>query len=285
MKPMLEYFHQMKQKIDKNKEQMESKNSQIRQLEEKVSKLQLENSSYKSREDSNKSILDELRNMKNIMEQQTNNICERQNKEISQLRAKALSDAQKLNEYEREMRRISNKLQPGGESAEKRSSCLSFGNSSGVHALTLSNDYTLNVLCNSKIAGPGWTVVQQRINGQESFDRNWTTYRNGFGSFEGDFFLGLENIYRLTSEQPHELYIQMGRFDGSSYYARYEKFALTGEDDQYRLAQLGKFTGNTSDLLNYHINRRFSTFDRDNSLADCLKYFAGGWWYKQCAYW
>lgn len=266
---------------------MESKQNQIRQMQEKLMQLQPENQSYKSKEDSNAAVLGELRNLKNLI------TCEEQSREITLLKSQAKSDIEKLNEYETqfriqnetiiEMKKRIEKLKSGDVTTKGKSSCIAFENSSAVQQLFLSNNYTLNVLCNAEIAGSGWTVIQQRLNGAESFDRNWTSYRNGFGSFEGDFFLGLENIYRLTSEQPHELYIHMERFNGSSYYARYNKFALTAENDQYRLYKLGKFSGHTLDLLSYHINSQFSTFDR--SQGNCLKYFTGGWWYKNCAYW
>lgn len=290
MKPLLEYLNEMKQKIVKNDAEMEIKIYQIRQLEQKLMKLQLENSVYKSKEDSNAAVIGELRELKNII------MCEQQSREITLLRAKVESDNQKLNEYEIrfrkqnetiiEMKKKIEKLQIEDVSSKGKTSCIAFGNSSDVHELSLSNNYNLHVLCNSEIVGSGWTVIQQRINGAESFDRNWTSYRNGFGSFDGDFFLGLENIHRLTSEQPHELYIHMERFNGSNYFARYDKFAISGENDQYSLNKLGKFSGHTSDLLNYHINSKFSTFDRINSQgSNCLTYFTGGWWYKNCAYW
>ncbi|KAH8416915.1 hypothetical protein KR222_001059, partial [Zaprionus bogoriensis] len=113
-------------------------------------------------------------------------------------------------------------------------------------------------------AGSGWTVILQRIKGEVDFNRTWIEYREGFGTFDGDFIMGLETIHRLTRDQPHELYIHMERFNGNSFYARYDEFAISGEDDQFRLQLLGKFFGNTDDYLDHHRNMEFSTFDRDN---------------------
>ncbi|KAH8410717.1 hypothetical protein KR222_000243, partial [Zaprionus bogoriensis] len=113
-------------------------------------------------------------------------------------------------------------------------------------------------------AGPGWIVILQRVKGGEEFQRDWTTYRNGFGSFDGDFFFGLEKIYRLTTNQPHELYIHMERLNGSFIHARYDSFAISGEDEQYKLSTLGRFSGNAGDYLAYSRNVKFTTFDRDN---------------------
>ncbi|XP_064551595.1 angiopoietin-related protein 7-like, partial [Drosophila montana] len=121
--------------------------------------------------------------------------------------------------------------------------CTDFADAPGIHKISPDQEGPFDVLCDSAIAGPGWTVIQQRINGKEDFYRNWTTYREGFGFFDGDFFLGLERIHRLTRAQPHELYIHMEGFDGDIEYRRYEQFAITGEEDQYTLITLGKSEG------------------------------------------
>ncbi|KRF85186.1 uncharacterized protein Dvir_GJ25987 [Drosophila virilis] len=84
------------------------------------------------------------------------------------------------------------------------------------------------------------------LDSKEDFYRNWSTYREGFGSLHGDFFLGLEKIHRLTRAQPHELYVHMEGFD-------------------LDLISLGKSEGSaTADRLQYHKHQKFTTFDRDN---------------------
>ncbi|KAH8406651.1 hypothetical protein KR222_001575, partial [Zaprionus bogoriensis] len=113
--------------------------------------------------------------------------------------------------------------------------------------------------CNSH-----WIVIQQRIRGYENFRTDWATYRRGFGTFDGDFFLGLEKIHRLTRDQPQKLHIRMESFNGSSIWVAYDEFAISGEEDQYRLSKLHGFSGNTRDWLEYHKNSKFSTYDRDN---------------------
>lgn len=171
---------------------------------------------------------------------------------------------------------------------EASRSCPFVGDSKSIYIIRIPNFESFSVLCNNKIAGPNWAVIQQRINGEEDFNRNWESYRNGFGSFTGDFFLGLERIHRLTSDQTHELYIHMERFDGTTFFARYDNFRIAGEGDKYRLLSLGSFSGNAvEDRMRYHEYQKFSTNDNDNDefAGNCAQYKKGGWWYKKCFTW
>ncbi|XP_051860815.1 fibrinogen-like protein 1 [Drosophila albomicans] len=162
-------------------------------------------------------------------------------------------------------------------------SCIPFGDSD-VHQLNVSGIGFFDVLCDSQLAGPGWIVIQQRVWGNESFNRDWATYRKGFGSYRSDFFLGLEKIYRITSLQRHELYIHLVAQNGSTYNARYDDFKISDEDNGYKLS-LGKFSGTINeDAMRYAENKKFSTFDRDNDIHDrnCAVVYKSGWWYTNC---
>lgn len=177
---------------------------------------------------------------------------------------------------------------------EKQTSCLTYCNSNDVHNVQIANFKTFPVLCNSKIAGAGWIVIQQRINGGEDFYRNWETYKNGFDVFTGDFFLGLEKVHRLTNDKPHELYIYLesfkeGKYNGYTWFARYDNFRIAGENDKYRLLSLGTYSGNSDkNRMRDCLQRPFSTFDTDNDSYDnynCAKNYKGGWWYHNCYNW
>ncbi|XP_060656879.1 ficolin-1-like [Drosophila nasuta] len=165
------------------------------------------------------------------------------------------------------------------------SSCSPFGDYPGVHEIKVSGVGFFDVLCDSQLDGPGWIVIQQRVGGNESFNRDWATYRKGFGSYRSDFFLGLEKIHRITSLQRHELYIHLVALNGSTYNARYDDFKISDEDSGYKLS-LGKFTGTfPDDAMSQSKNMKFTTFDRDNDEAgdgNCAKWYKSGWWYEYC---
>ena len=72
------------------------------------------------------------------------------------------------------------------------------------------NDGTIHVCCDMETDGGGWIVIQRRItNGTVNFYRNWEDYVNGFGDLDGEFWIGLNNIYQLTNQQEVELQVSL----------------------------------------------------------------------------
>ncbi|XP_053374920.1 microfibril-associated glycoprotein 4-like [Mercenaria mercenaria] len=132
----------------------------------------------------------------------------------------------------------------------------------------------------------GWTVIQRRQDGSEDFYRGWGEYVEGFGNKTGEYWLGLENIHRLTKNSS-SLYIEMEAFGDVptvAAYAEYTTFKVNDNSDKYRLTVAG-FNGNCSDDLTYHNNSQFTTFDSDNDAkgsANCAVIYSGAWWYNNC---
>ena len=54
----------------------------------------------------------------------------------------------------------------------------------------------IHVRCDMETDGGGWIVIQRRTsNGTVNFTRKWDDYVNGFGDLDGEFWIGLNNIY------------------------------------------------------------------------------------------
>jgi hypothetical protein len=131
----------------------------------------------------------------------------------------------------------------------------------------------------------GWTVIQRRQQGNESFNRGWSEYREGFGNHNGDFWLGLEKIYRLTaSAQDTLLQVNMTDFEGGKAFATYSHFSLGPGTTEYKLVISG-YNGTAGDTLNEVNNAPFSSKDNDNDFStslsvNCAAERRGGWWYR-----
>ncbi|GFO32664.1 ficolin-1 [Plakobranchus ocellatus] len=124
----------------------------------------------------------------------------------------------------------------------------------------------------------------RRTTGDVDFYRDWTSYREGFGSLTGDFWMGNEALYNLTDKDPYELRIDVRMKGGQEVFARYPNFRIEDESNKYRL-QIGSYTGTAGDGLKVHNKMFFTTFDRDNDEASgssCAVIHHGGWWYKNC---
>ena len=105
----------------------------------------------------------------------------------------------------------------------------------GVYIIKPDNQSAFNVFCDQTTAGGGWTVFQKRIDGSVDFNLNWSDYKHGFGNLNGEFWLGLERIHRLTSDNNSMLRVDMEDFKEGSAYAEYSSFGVRSEHDKYRL--------------------------------------------------
>ncbi|KAM4663910.1 ficolin-1-like [Discoglossus pictus] len=142
----------------------------------------------------------------------------------------------------------------------------------------------LTVLCDMHTDGGGWLVFQRRWDGSVDFFRTWNSYKLGFGSRLNEFWLGNDNLYKITSLDPWELRIDLQDFENIKHFAKYASFQVLGEDEKYKIL-LGDFTeGNAGDSMKDHNNMKFSTKDQDNDANEkhCSDLYKGGWWYFNC---
>ncbi|XP_051963839.1 angiopoietin-related protein 2-like [Xyrauchen texanus] len=157
---------------------------------------------------------------------------------------------------------------------------------SGMHLVK--PEYTnklMQVWCDQRQDPGGWTVIQRRIDGSVNFFRNWETYKQGFGNIDGEYWLGLENMYWLTNQGTYKLLVTLEDWSGRKTFAEYASFRLEPETDFYRL-RVGHYHGNAGDSLTWHNGKQFTTLDRDHDVytGNCAHYQKGGWWYNACAH-
>lgn len=97
--------------------------------------------------------------------------------------------------------------------------------------------------------------------------------QQGFGNLDGEYWLGLENLYWLTTQASYKLRVHVEDWQGRQAFAEYDSFYIEPESDWYRL-RLGSYQGTAGDSLSWHSNKAFTTLDRDNdaySGSDFLK--------------
>ncbi|XP_019512395.1 PREDICTED: tenascin isoform X3 [Hipposideros armiger] len=155
---------------------------------------------------------------------------------------------------------------------------------SGLYTIYLNGDkaQALEVFCDMNSDGGGWIVFLRRKNGREDFYRNWKAYAAGFGDRREEFWLGLDNLNKITSQGQYELRVDL-RDHGKTAYAVYDKFSVGDAKTRYKLKVEG-YSGTAGDSMAYHNGRSFSTFDKDtdSAITNCALSYKGAFWYKNC---
>nr|XP_008103499.1 PREDICTED: fibroleukin isoform X1 [Anolis carolinensis] len=143
--------------------------------------------------------------------------------------------------------------------------------------------------CDMVADGGGWTMIQRRQDGTVDFNRTWQEYKKGFGSLQGEHWLGNEHLHSLTRLGQHVLRIELEDWHGVKRHAIYRKFKVASEANKYRLTAR-EYQGNAGNALSYsrnynHDHKCFTTWDTDNdnySMGNCGTYYGAGWWFDSC---
>ena len=98
------------------------------------------------------------------------------------------------------------------------------------------------VFCDQKTAGGGWAVFQKRHDGSVDFWRGWDDYKRGFGNLNGNYWLGLDKIHRLTTSRSNKLRVDLEDNKGKTVFAEYSSFSVASENAKYKLS-LGSYSG------------------------------------------
>lgn len=141
------------------------------------------------------------------------------------------------------------------------------------------------------LQGGGWTIIQRRIDNSTSFNLTKDDYDRGFGCFNGNFWLGLEKIHRLTNGDTFELHIGLQRFDtyaGIKFgKAKHDFFRVGDATDNYRLSVSARniIESTITDSFFIQNGTGFSTSDNDvdnHATTHCAQKYSSGWWYNNC---
>ncbi|KAJ8033513.1 Ryncolin-4 [Holothuria leucospilota] len=129
---------------------------------------------------------------------------------------------------------------------EVREQCSS-NNLNGVYTIKPDGySHPFEVYCDNEVGSGGWTVIQRRIDGSLTFQRNWKDYRSGFGFLSSEFWIGNDKLSYLTNQAVYELRIDMVLSNGSSLFIKYNSFRISDEWRHYAIATVEEFTGNSS---------------------------------------
>ena len=81
------------------------------------------------------------------------------------------------------------------------------------------------------------------------------------------------------------LRVELEDWDGNYAYADFSNFHILEKAHKYKLLFDSFEGGNAGDVLNYHNNTAFSTWDQDNDgwhAVNCAETWTGAWWYDSC---
>ena len=176
-----------------------------------------------------------------------------------------------------------------------RASCEKWSlytNASGLYRVSPTGGCEFQVYCDMCLSSneEGWTVIQRRRNEDVAFqDRSWVDYKNGFGNYFTNYWMGLEKIHEITSSGSYKLFVGFSRGLSNNflYYGIYNGFSVDSEEHKYKMtyASFDSEHSSAADGLSRHKNLQFTTFDADNDDVDNVncaehdgKHF-GGWWF------
>ena len=135
-------------------------------------------------------------------------------------------------------------------------------NVNGIYEILLDSK-VVNVSCDMVTDGGGWIIFQNRFDGSVQFNRSWDEYKNGFGTVQGEFWLGNEFLHQLSRrhEEGMEFWIEGTTFTGDSTHRKSKNFFIGTEQEFYKMSNLTYLNGAPLTLIEDKMidNMNFST--------------------------
>ncbi|XP_069114633.1 uncharacterized protein [Argopecten irradians] len=155
-------------------------------------------------------------------------------------------------------------------------------NTSGNYTIHPDNGTGYDVYCDMQDGDGGWIVIQHRFDGSEMFNRSFADYENGFGDLNGEFWLGLEKISKLSNPERKVRFL-LQSYNGTWLTLEYGNFSVANASQQYTLTVSNHISGFDSETFEYNSGEKFYTYDNDNPTYCAVRRF-GGWWFGSCTY-
>jgi len=189
-------------------------------------------------------------------------------KEVDQLKEEVQEKNKEVTEQRKKLEEFQKKVLDKARNCQEIKYFMP-SSESGTYKIQIKGE-KIQVRCEMSDNSTGWIVIHNRYDGSVSFTNNWQSYQEGFGSLDGEFWLGLENLHKITSSESFDLKVVMSDFDGTTKFAEYKEFHIGSSTENYNLSiKQHSYNGTAGDGLTAHNLAVFSTSDNDNTANKC----------------
>ncbi|KAM8939808.1 angiopoietin-related protein 4 [Pelodytes ibericus] len=287
------------------RDQVEQISSGRQQLDQRLQNMEDKIQQLEPGKKQNRSDKEDILNIQSLMETQNQRINEllekiklqqfkldKQNQQIKTLQSKIQSDRMESHNWRLNLMKSTESQSNRStetDSQKHPTDChqifLEGERTSGIFTIQPPTAQPFEVFCDMTEEG-GWTVIQRRKDGSVDFDQLWEQYKNGFGTLNGEFWLGLENMYQITEQGRYIIHIEVQDWEQNTQYME-GQIRLGGPSTAYALQIMGQVSGQLENALGEFRQQPFSTRDRDQDLKsdiNCAKQLSGGWWFSTCGH-
>ncbi|XP_020814738.1 fibrinogen-like protein 1 isoform X2 [Drosophila serrata] len=268
-------------KIDELNANIEILECKLKNRNEKIAELEDKMEKYETNLKEKSGLIAELESVIKIAEDsalEDIRTKEEKDEQIAKLESQAKVDASMIKKLNDKLSTFTLKVEPSDDSRETMI-YLNCTKMTSIQFVKLPKLSFAAVFEDLPSAGPGWMLIQRRIDGSVVPLPGYrcSEYFNGFGDLSREFWLGYEKLHILTTNQRHELYIELVDFDNATAYARYDHFEVGSDKEHYALKKLGQYSGSAGDYLTLTSSCQQFVVDKNEDIPpyEMMDY---GWW-------